>query len=165
MKHLYTKTSQINGKGLYTAEPIAKGEHIAFINGEQKTKVIKSKRDAQSIPTWYGLTESEWIDPTGTVWAYFNHSCSPNTAIVGTKKLIALKNIKKDTELTFDYSMTDGDIHWELEYQCNCGSKNCRERIHSIQRIPEKAFQKHMPYIPKYFVQLRKRYLQSAKIK
>lgn len=165
MKQLYTKTSQINGEGLYTAEHITAGEHIAFIKGKQKTKVIRSKQDALTIPTWYGLTESEWIDPTGTVWAYFNHSCSPNTAIVGTKKLIALKNIKKDTELTIDYSMTDGDIHWELEYKCNCGSKNCRERIHSIQRIPEKAFQKHMPHVPKYFVQLRKQYLQSAKIK
>jgi len=164
MKKLFTTESKINGKGLYTAELIKKGEHIAFIKGGYRKKKIENAKDALTIPTWYGITESDWIDPTGTVWAYFNHNCEPNTAIVGTKKLIALENIKKDTELTIDYSMTDGDLYWELEYTCNCGSKKCREKIHSIQRIPEKVFQNHMPFIPKYFVKLRKTYQRSAKV-
>ena len=165
MKQLYTKSSDINGTGLFTAEPIKKGEHIAFIKGERKTKIIKNKKDSQSIPTWYGITTSEWIDPTGTIWESFNHSCEPNTAIVGTKKLIALKNIKKNAELTVDYSMTDGDLLWELDAICGCGSKNCRGKIKSIQQIPEKVFQKHLPFIPKYFIKLRKDYLRSAKMK
>jgi hypothetical protein len=164
MKKLYTKKSSINGTGLYTKDTISQGEHIAFITGKVRSKVIANKHDALTIPTWYGITESQWIDPTGTIWSYFNHSCEPNSAIIGTKKLIALTTIEPETELTIDYSMTDGDIHWELEYTCNCGSKNCRKKIHPIQRISDDVFNKHMPFIPKYFVQLRKKYLRSGKI-
>lgn len=164
MKKLYVHKSKINGKGLYTAEPISKGEHIAFIQGTYRRKRSKNSQDALTIPNWYGITESLWIDPGNNVWAFFNHSCQPNTAIVGTKKVIALKKIPADTEITIDYSMTDGDLNWELDRTCGCGSAQCRKKIHSIQRIPEKAFQRHMPFIPKYFIRLRKAYLQSAKL-
>ena len=162
MKDLYTDKSGIEGTGIFSNENICKGDHIAFIQGTIKKKIIKTRSDALTIPLWYGITESLWIDPGNTIWRYFNHSCEPNTAIVGTKKLIALKNIKAHTELVFDYSMTDGDILWEME--CLCNHRNCRKKINSIQKIPEEAFQKHLPYIPKYFVQLRKKYLTSGKI-
>ena len=164
MKKLEVKESEIAGVGIHVSEAVMKHEHIAFIQGVRKSKIITDKKDALTIPTWYGITESEWIDPTGTIWESLNHSCEPNTAIIGTKKIIALRNIKKGEEITIDYSMTDGDLLWELEYTCGCKSKNCRKAIHSIQRIPEEAFQKHMPFIPKYFVKLRKKHLASAKI-
>ena len=160
MKKLYTGKSAINGTGIFVGEPVKKGEHIAFIQGAYKEKKTKNNRDAKTIPTWYGITDTIWIDPGKTIWRFFNHSCDPNTAIVGTKKLVARKNIKKDEEITFDYSMTDGDLYWEMP--CTCGAKNCRKVITSIQRIPEKTFRAHFPLIPKYFVKLRKRYQQSA---
>ncbi len=160
MKKLFVAKSRIEGNGIYTAEPIKKGEHIAFISGKVRRKKITNARDALTIPLWYGLTDSLWIDPVDTIWRFFNHSCEPNTAITGTKKLIALKDIAKNSELTFDYSMTDADTFWEMD--CNCGSRSCRRKILSIQRIPERTFKDHLPYIPKFFIQARKKYLKGS---
>jgi SET domain-containing protein len=160
MKKLFVAKSKIEGNGIYTAEPIKKGEHIAFITGKIRRKKIKDARDAQSIPLWYGLTDTLWIDPAETIWRFFNHSCEPNTAIIGTKKLIALVDIAKNTELTFDYSMTDADTFWEMK--CSCGSRTCRKKIHSIQRIPERVYESHLPYIPKFFIRARKNFLNGS---
>jgi uncharacterized protein len=154
MKKLVVKKSSIEGNGIFTLEPIFKHEHIAFIKGVKKVFLSTDKESASSIPTWYGLTEKEWIDPTGTVWEYLNHSCKPNAAIVGTRKLIALRDIKKNEEIVIDYSMTDGDLNWQMD--CFCKDKKCRKTIGSIQEIPQSVFHKHMPFIPKYFIKLRK---------
>lgn len=154
MKKLYVGESTIQGKGLFAGEAIKKGEHISFIKGRYVHLKTKNRKEAQSIPLWYGITEEDWIDPTGTIFSFFNHSCQPNTAIIGTKKLIALQNIKKNEEITFDYSMTDGDTLWEMD--CSCKVKCCRKKIVSIQNIPESVFNRHMPFIPKYFQKLRK---------
>lgn len=162
MKKLEVKKSKVDGVGIYTKEKIKKGEHIAFIKGRLVKKVIKNKKDAQSIPLWYGITESLWIDPMNTIWRYFNHGCEPNTAIIGTRKLIALRAIKEGEEILFDYSMTDGDVLWDMK--CSCGSKKCRKIIRSIQLIDQETFKNHLPFIPSYFINLRKRYLKSAKI-
>ena len=162
MKKLFVAKSRIEGNGIYTEEPIKKGEHIAFISGKVRRRKNKNSRDAQEIPLWFGLTDSLWIDPANTIWQYFNHSCEPNTAIIGTKKLIALRDIPKNSEITFDYSMTDADIYWEMN--CHCGTRTCRKKIHSIQRIPEKTFQNHFPYIPKFFLRARKSYLKNQSV-
>lgn len=165
MKKLEVRKSKIQGVGIYTTEPIKKGEHIAFVTGKLVEKITHSKAEAsgREMALWYGITDIIWLDPVDTIWRYFNHSCEPNTAIVGTRKVIALKNIPKDTELAFDYSMTDGDLLWEMK--CTCGAKNCRKKLHAIQRIDQKVYNKHMPFIPKYFQNLRKQYLKSAKMK
>lgn len=155
MKALYVSKSNIQGNGLFTSEKVKRGEFIAFIEGQLVKKITKNSKDAKSIPLWYGITDKIWLDPQNTIWRYFNHSCEPNTAIIGKKKVVALKNILPGTELTFDYSMSDGDTLWEMP--CICRSASCRKKIHSIQRIPEKVFKAHMPFVPTYFKRLRKR--------
>jgi uncharacterized protein len=155
MKKLYVGRSKIEGKGIYSSEKIKRGEHIAFIEGELVKKKTHSVKEAASIPLWYGITDTIWLDPKNTIWRYFNHSCEPNTAIVGRRKLIALKSIAPDTELTFDYSMSDGDILWEMD--CSCKTPSCRKKIHSIQRIPDHVYKKHLPYVPTFFKKLRNR--------
>ncbi len=161
MKKLYVGKSKIQGKGIFAEEKIKKGEHIAFIEGELVKKVTKNAKDAASIPLWYGITDKIWLNPKNTIWRYFNHSCEPNTAIIGKRKLIALKTINEKEELTFDYSMSDGDLLWEM--RCTCGSKTCRKKITSIQKLPESVFRSHMPNIPTYFKELRLRYYNKVK--
>lgn len=159
MKQLYVTKSKIQGSGIYSKDKIKKGEFIAYLEGNFVEKVSKNAKDAKSIPLWYGITDKIWLDPLNTIWRYFNHSCEPNTAIVGRKKVIALKSIAPDTELTFDYSMSDGDTLWEMP--CSCKTSSCRKKIYSIQRIPEKVFRNHMPYVPTYFKLLRKKALHK----
>ncbi len=161
MKKLEVRKSKIQGVGIHTLEDIKKGEHIAFVTGKLVKKVTHSKEEASGpeMALWYGITDVLWLDPVDTIWRYFNHSCAPNTAIVGTRKVIALRNIKKGEEIAFDYSMTDGDLNWEMK--CSCRERNCRQKLHSIQRIDQKVFDRHMPFIPKYFQKLRRDYLRK----
>lgn len=157
-KQLFTDKSNIHGRGLFSKNYIKKGEHIAYVSGVVKKFRSSSKSDAASIPTWYGVSRSRWIDPGKSVFAYFNHSCDPNTAIIGTKKVVAKRDIPKNTELTVDYSFTDADINWILTEKCNCGSKYCRKKIKSIQSLPLSVVKRHFPLIPRYFLNV---YLKS----
>jgi hypothetical protein len=57
----------------------------------------------------------------------FNHSCEPNLGFFGQIGLVALRDIKAGEELMFDYAMSDGGPYDEFE--CYCGSANCRKTI------------------------------------
>lgn len=153
MKKLEVKNkSQIHGRGLFACEDIKKGERVQFVTGNVVYKIAKSKEDTHDMATWYGISKSKWIDPGSTIFAFLNHSCEPNCAIVGTKTLISIKNIKAGEEISIDYSMTDSDPFWEMN--CLCGSRKCRGTIKSIQFLPKKTFDSHMPNIPRYFQKL-----------
>ena len=68
-------------------------------------------------------------DEDPSEWAPQNHSCDPNTGIDGLN-VIALRNIKKNEELTLDYSQF---LDENMEpFQCQCGSANCRGLITGV---------------------------------
>ena len=55
---------------------------------------------------------------------YINHNCTPNIKVVKDKskiKLIALKDILSDMEITFDYNSTEYKI--SHPFKCNCHGK------------------------------------------
>lgn len=55
---------------------------------------------------------------------YINHNCTPNVKVVKDKskiKLIALKDIVSDLEITFDYNSTEYKI--SHPFKCNCHGK------------------------------------------
>jgi hypothetical protein len=57
---------------------------------------------------------------------HLNHSCEPNLGIQGQIVYVALRDIKRGEELTFDYAM-NGDEPYEMK--CRCGKKSCRGTI------------------------------------
>lgn len=63
--------------------------------------------------------------------SYFNHSCEPNAGINGQIFLVAMRNIKKDEQITFDYAMVLNKAPKVKTYKikCLCGSKKCRKII------------------------------------
>lgn len=149
MKKLIVKESGIHNKGIFATELLPKGGRITSISGIKVKKLPKTKKDALSIPNWFGVGRAIWIDPGDSIFRYLNHSCEPNAAIIGTKTLVAMRDIKTEEEVTIDYSMTDADPLWEM--QCFCNAKQCRKTIQSIQFVPIPVFKKHMPLIPRYF--------------
>lgn len=149
MKRIEIRDSAIDGKGLFAAEPIKRGERIQFIQGATFKKVIKKSDEAMALMNSIGVGRHLWIDTEGTPFRYINHSCEPNAAIVGTKTVIAIKNIPKDGEIFMDYSLTDADPLWSMK--CSCGAKTCRGTISSIQSIPIQSFKKHLSHIPRNF--------------
>jgi SET domain-containing protein len=50
-----------------------------------------------------------------------NHSCNPNTYFIG-RDCIALTDIKKEEEITFDYLNTEDRIVHQFECSC-CGKE------------------------------------------
>ena len=62
---------------------------------------------------------------------FFNHSCEPNAGIKGQIFLVAMQNIQKDEEVTFDYAMCLHETKDAPQYrmECCCGRTNCRKVI------------------------------------
>ena len=151
MKHIYIRTSQIEGRGVAAGEDIKKGEVIQHIKGVAKFLDIKTKEDSLSNPNWIGVGKNKWIDPNYPN-QFLNHSCNPNSGIKGSVTMVALKDIKEGDEITIDYAIIEGDDMWEMK--CSCGEKNCRKIVRSIRYIPLQQFQKYLPYVPNYFKKL-----------
>ena len=58
---------------------------------------------------------------------HLNHSCEPNLGVKGQIVFVAIRDIEKDEELSFDYAMTDDDPYDEMI--CRCGKLSCREVV------------------------------------
>ncbi len=118
------------GFGLFAREPIAKDEVLCVWGGE-----IRTEDELDSLPvevTTHGIQIEENIyllplslgeDPAD----YVNHSCNPNAGLRGQICLVAMKDIAVDDEICFDYAMSDSSDYDEFE--CHCGTPNCRKRI------------------------------------
>ncbi|TMI69576.1 MAG: SET domain-containing protein-lysine N-methyltransferase [Bacteroidetes bacterium] len=139
MKPYVMKGNSIAGFGIYATRAIKKGDVIFF--GEEKAQRIVTKRFVEKH--WseeqklnfrryaYAVSDELFIlwDEDPSEWAPQNHSCDPNTVINGLN-VIALRNIRKNEELTLDYSQFLDD---NMEpFQCRCGASNCRGLIKGV---------------------------------
>jgi uncharacterized protein len=148
VRKIYFGKSGIHGNGIFARKNIGKCETVFIAKGKMQKLNLDTKDLAMSNPDMIGVEKNVWLDPSLLWGAFINHSCKPNTGIKGKVTFVALKNIKKDEEITFDYSISEDSL-WEME--CNCGSKNCRRVIKSIKFLPEKKFKEYLPFIPTYF--------------
>ena len=151
--------SKIHGKGIFVNQNIKKGEEIFTIKGPKMFKINKNTRDALAHPDWIGFKMNTWIDPIPP-YKYVNHSCNPNCGIKGKLKVIALKNIKEEEEITLDYSTTEMDELWKMK--CSCGAKNCRKIIKSIESLSPKLYKRYFPNIPKDFIKIYEKKLLTT---
>lgn len=147
-KKFYSGESKIHSKGIFANKNIKKEEIVGVIQGPKKFKINKNAADALSNPDWVGFDLNYWIDPIPP-YKHLNHSCDPNVAILGNKTLVAIKNIAKNEEITIDYSIIEADPRWHM--RCTCGEKNCRRIVGSIQKLPQRVYNKYMPFISKRF--------------
>ena len=132
MKKLYKiKKSKIDNRGLYAATNIKKNTKII----EYKGKIITVK-ETETNPKFdndkaiYLFNLNKKYDLDGdfkyNTARLINHSCDPNCEVdgVGLKLWIyAIKDIKKNEELTYDYGFSfDKDYK---DFPCKCGAKKC----------------------------------------
>lgn len=135
-KKYYMKGDSIAGYGIYAIKDVGAGEII--FQGEERSQRIATQRyihknwpDAE-IDNFkkyaYPVSNQVFLlwdeDPAG--WAPQNHSCEANTAYRGLD-VISTRSIKKDEELTLDYSQFLGE-HME-PFHCKCGSAQCKGYI------------------------------------
>lgn len=85
---------------------------------------------------------------------YVNHSCEPNSGIKGQISLIAMRDIKKGEEITFDYGtvLYRGKGAPAYELKCECGIKSCRGKITQHDWMLPELQAKYKDFFPYYIL-------------
>ena len=142
---VYIQKTQRCGKGLFAVNKIKKGKVIGLLHG----KVCFWNNDDRKLNDDYFM-QVDWdkwlyvLPPE----RYLNHSCEPNAGIKG-RRVIALRNIQKDEEITVDYDLFE---YWN-QMSCSCGSKKCRKVIKGYEYLPYAVQRKYWGYVANYLLE------------
>ncbi len=153
MKKIYIGDSQFAGKGVFAKRLIKKGEIVFIVKGKEKKLVVTNEKNALYGDRWIAVDKNTWIDPFPTnPWYFINHSCNPNVGVKGRVTLRAMKDIKKDEEITLDYSSNEPEKLWWM--RCFCGEKKCRKKIRGALATDRITIKRYMPYVSNYVKKL-----------
>lgn len=134
------RNSKIHGTGIFATKDIKKNTRIIEYVGEKITRSEGDKRSEKRIKKYlhskttgsvyiFELNKKYDIDgsPLYNKARYINHSCEPNCEVDINDDHIwisSIKNIKKGTELSYDYGYEfDKDDY--KDHICKCGSNKC----------------------------------------
>ena len=159
MKLYKIKKSNIDKRGLYASKNIKEGTKIIEYVG----KIISKKESEKNIKfdnekDIYLFNLNNKYDLDGdfkfNTARLINHSCDPNCEVKGKGLklwILAIKNIKKGEELSYDYGFSyDKDYK---QFPCKCGVNNCVGyivRAGSRWRI-NKKFNKQIALVSNFF--------------
>ena len=134
------KKSKIHGHGIYANDNIKKGSKIIEYIGEKISKSEGNRRSEKRLKKYLNsdISGSVYIfelnsrydidgEPLYNKARYINHSCDPNCEVEiinGHIWIVAIKNIKKGVELSYDYGYEfDKDDY--MDHICKCGKSKC----------------------------------------
>ncbi len=114
--------------GVFARERVQEGELISLWGG----KILSADEIDRSMENFtqqvLQIEDSLYmLSPVMEPSDCFNHSCDPNAGLSGQIGLIAMRDIEAGEEICLDYAMCDGSDYDEFE--CHCGSLNCRGRV------------------------------------
>jgi SET domain-containing protein len=137
---LLIRSSSIHAAGCYTLDSIPRGQRIAEYDGARISKAIADERYADRPVTYlFGFgSKGDVIDGFGTAM-FLNHSCAPNCETEergGRVYIRAIRNIAANEELLYEYNLYDSDSD---DYDCYCGSTNCRGTMLSEEELKRQA--------------------------
>jgi uncharacterized protein len=153
------KQSLIHGKGLFSAEPIKKGEIVAIKGGHIIERKILQNIQERLGPAEIQIGEDLFIGPLdesereGSM-IFSNHSCDPNIGVQGQIVFVAMRDIEAGEELTHDWATTDDDTY---EMECSCGSSSCRGIITGKDWKKRELQEKYGPYMSWFILEKIKR--------
>lgn len=130
------KESKID-KGVFANKDFKKGEEIFQFCGPIIIGNDNIAPDSYTDNHCVQIGEDMYIGPSGGPDDYINHSCDPNGSFnISDNKasIIALKNIAKGEEITFDYSTSMAEDRYEIN--CSCGAGFCRQKIRDFKYLP-----------------------------
>jgi len=131
MKLYKIKKSNIDKKGLYASKDIKSGARIINYKGKliTNTEVEENpKFDNDKDIYLFDINKRYSLDGdfSWNTARLINHSCNPNCEVDGKGYKIwitAIKDIKKNEELTYDYGFSYDEDY--KQFPCKCRSKNC----------------------------------------
>ncbi len=117
------------GFGSFALVPIPRGTIIATFGGTILPRSLfnnypdEQRCRSMQIDTNHFVLGPESREPGDSI----NHSCSPNCGLRNATQVITLREVATGEELTFDYAMSDTSDY--DEFDCACGSPDCRIRV------------------------------------
>ena len=138
------------GRGLFATAQIHAGETVAGFGG-----TVCDRRTFDALPEdrkIHAIQIADELYMVGSVEPdpadYANHSCTPNTGILGNILLVAMRDIDLDEEVCFDYAMCDSADY--DEFICACGSEHCRKVVTSADWQSEQLQQRYRGWMSSY---------------
>jgi uncharacterized protein len=132
---LVIRESAIHLRGCYTTDPIKRNTRIVeYVGAHMTNKEANDLYDDYEQTYLFGLENGKTIIDGFGVAAFINHSCRPNCRtdeFYGHIWIIADRNIKAGEELTYDYSLYDGDG----DAPCRCGARGCRGTMYDEEEL------------------------------
>ncbi len=160
-KHVKLIKTKEKGLALLANKNFKKGEVIFSLKGEKIVPGSKAGPDAVQIgPDKFLDSKHRYAED------HINHSCNPTTKIdFDIMKFVALKNIKKGEEITFDYDTTEYDLVKEKEdFDCKCHSKNCRRRVQGFKHLSLKEKKKIKNMLSPYLKRMLEKEIKKRKL-
>lgn len=153
-ENIYVKDTGIYGKSLYTKKDFKKDELVFVAFGP----IIKDS-NFYTIPIAKDLF-IEPREPEGNLSQYICHSCEPNVGVKGRTFFVAMKDIKKDEEVTTDYAMICDEFPepawkgWD-DWKCKCGRKTCRGKVKGYFQLSEEDKLKYKGYVSDFIIEIK----------
>jgi tocopherol O-methyltransferase len=133
------------GMGIFAKRDISKDSLVFTWRGRKKIGEYPFTVGQR----WLQVDKQQWISPWKSNPGYWiNHSCAPNTGIKNSVDIVAMRDIKKGEQITFDYSIDTGEDGWEM--LCHCGSNDCRGIITSYERLPLELKRKYKDFTAEF---------------
>jgi hypothetical protein len=154
--------------GLFVVRKTPKGEVIAPASSYKETAYPWStykkldKLTRKKVDGFCSATEDSFYAPSDFNYLqinwFMNHSCEPNVGFNSKGDFIAIRTIKKDEELAWDYSYNETNPRFRMK--CGCKTKSCRGTITGEDwRVLAQDKNKY-PYLSK---QIQKLYTKKQK--
>lgn len=128
------KKKTIYGFGIFAKENIKKDERVIVFGGyvmnvrqfNALSEKMKSYPFQIADDLYFGLSKIGEVEDAD----YLNHSCDANCGFGGEITITAMRDIKKEEEITIDYAMCLSSQKI-TPMECRCDSKLCRKKITS----------------------------------
>jgi len=125
------RKSEIEGLGLFAIKPIKKEEIVTIKGGHIMDGKTLEKVEDEIEESYIQIEDNYYIGAMKKAEVkgnkmFLNHSCNPNVGIRGQVSFVAMRDIRRGEELTYDWAM-ENPGKWS--FKCNCGEKNCRMTI------------------------------------
>ena len=130
------RQSAIHAKGGFARTTIPKDTYIVRYIGKKITNKeadkISEQETKDNVLYLFGLNKRYTLDGSSNprnIAKYINHSCTPNAESInedGKIWILALKDIPKGEEITYDYQLETDD---PKDHPCRCGSVRCKKYL------------------------------------
>jgi uncharacterized protein len=131
MEKFHIRTCEL-GRGAFAARDLKAGEEILRFEG-RIISLEETLRKGCTSPNPLQIGPYTYID-LQEPGVLVNHSCDPNAGVWKDWSLIAVKDIKQDEQIFFDYSTSMWEDCWSM--RCKCGTRLCRGLVRDFNLLP-----------------------------